>query len=145
MYTLFGDPVTRLHLSKVSNRGSTTSAGSGSGSGGGGCFIATAAYGSPLHPYLKYLRDFRDRYLMTNQLGREFVHLYYRYSPLVAASIAERPVLRLAVGILLLPFVAGAWVLTTFSPGHLVAVFLLCAGIVWASVWAMQFLIDRKR
>jgi hypothetical protein len=37
-----------------------------------GCFIATAAYGTSLHEDIDVLRDFRDEYLMTNQIGRVF-------------------------------------------------------------------------
>lgn len=78
---------------------------SGSSGGGGGCFIATAAYGSYLHPQVKVLRDFRDNWLLTNGPGRAFVSLYYRVSPPVADIIARHDTLRLLVRIMLTPVV----------------------------------------
>lgn len=69
----------------------------GGGGGGGGCFIATAAYGSSEEAHVRILRQFRDKKLLTNVLGREFVKLYYRYSPPVARYIAGRDVLRFLI------------------------------------------------
>lgn len=69
------------------------------------CFIATAAYGSPTHSKLDTLRNFRDRHLLTNAPGRAFVQLYYRYSPPMAAFIAERDWMRAAVRGFLAPIV----------------------------------------
>lgn len=115
MYTLFGDPATRLKGIVKNQKSGNPSGSSGSDSGGGGCFIATAAYGSALHPHLKYLRDFRDTYLLTNGPGRELVRLYYRYSPPIAEYITERPFLRMVIRIWLLPLVVLAWVLTTLT------------------------------
>lgn len=80
--------------------------GSGSSGGGGGnCFIATAAFGSPLERHVRTLQEFRDRCLMTNGPGRAFVRLYYQYSPPLAERISESPLLRGMVRILLIPLV----------------------------------------
>jgi hypothetical protein len=61
------------------------------------CFIATAAYGTPLHEDIDVLRDFRDRYLMTNPVGRAFVKIYYTTSPPVADVIREHEGMRTTV------------------------------------------------
>lgn len=58
------------------------------------CFIATAAYGTPLHPDLRYFRKFRDRVLLRNPAGKLLVKAYYRVSPPLADFIAEHPRLR---------------------------------------------------
>ena len=70
-----------------------------------GCFIATAAYGSYLEPEVMTLRQFRDRWLLTNAPGRAFVDFYYQTSPPVADTIAANDGLRLLVRVLLTPVV----------------------------------------
>ena len=70
-----------------------------------GCFIATAAYGSYLHPKVRLLREFRDSYLLTNRPGKIFVALYYRYSPEIADRISANSALRLVTRWLLTPLV----------------------------------------
>ena len=61
------------------------------------CFIATAAYGTPLHEDIGVLRDFRDEYLMPNLAGRTFVRIYYNTSPPLADVIRENEGLRSVV------------------------------------------------
>lgn len=87
--------------------GSGEGGGGGNGSGGGGCFIATAAFGSYLEPHVKILRDFKDRYLLTNSLGQAFVKYYYRYSPPIADVIRKHESLKSAVRFALVPVVYG--------------------------------------
>jgi len=49
-----------------------------------GCFIATAVYGTSSAPEICILRNFRDKFLLKNRLGQEFVNLYYQLSPPIA-------------------------------------------------------------
>jgi len=58
------------------------------------CFIATAAYGSPMDSHVDTLRDFRDQYLETNPMGEAMVSLYYKYSPPMADFIDEHPAIK---------------------------------------------------
>lgn len=48
-----------------------------------GCYIATALYGSYDHPEVILLRRFRDNTLNRSILGRAFVKIYYRISPVL--------------------------------------------------------------
>jgi hypothetical protein len=84
--------------------GTTTTTGGGSG-GGGSCFIATAAFGSGMDPYVLELKRFRDDFLLKSKVGRCFVEIYYRYSPPVADFIRDREALRCLVRMALYPVV----------------------------------------
>lgn len=81
------------------------SGGIDTGSSGGGCFIATAAYGTPMAQQLDGLRALRDHSLLNSALGAAFVDTYYRLSPPAAAWLAERPAMRAATRVVLMPLV----------------------------------------
>ena len=63
-----------------------------------------------MEPHVKLLRDFRDKFLLNNSLGKYFVRNYYRYSPPIADFIAKHGKLRAIVRISLLPVVGLSWV-----------------------------------
>ncbi|MEE9910796.1 MAG: hypothetical protein K4571_03645 [Deltaproteobacteria bacterium] len=86
--------------------GIATAGGPVPGDGGNsGCFIATAAFGSAMNPYVGVLKKFRDTYLMASAGGRLFVKAYYRLSPPIAKTIAANPWLKYVVRIMLLPLI----------------------------------------
>ncbi|MCJ7575162.1 MAG: hypothetical protein MUO80_00490, partial [Dehalococcoidia bacterium] len=70
--------------------------------GGAGCFIATAAYGTPTAKQIDVLREFRDVVLLESTMGSRFVALYYQFSPPIADGIAGNEVLRTLVRELLI-------------------------------------------
>ncbi len=52
-----------------------------------GCFVATAAFGTPLAATVQALRKFRDRHLLSNPAGRLATAIYYAFSPPLSRAI----------------------------------------------------------
>jgi uncharacterized delta-60 repeat protein len=101
------------------------------------CFVATASYGSVLHPYVQVLRDFRDFYLHSS-LGRQVVRLYYTLSPPLADCIADSVVLRFLVRLMLLPIIGFAWTALHFGLPLTLLTGIVIAAIMGKRVAAWQ-------
>ncbi|NCC25575.1 MAG: hypothetical protein EOM25_10330 [Deltaproteobacteria bacterium] len=107
---------------------------SNSSDDGGNCFIATAAFGSYQEEHVQVLRQFRDRFLTTNGLGRAFVGAYYDWSPSLAAAIDDNEFLRAVARTALLPVYGLALVGLEFGMGTILLSIL--GGLVF--LWMMK-------
>jgi len=108
-------------------------------SGAGWCFIATAAYGTPMAEEIQILREFRDEYLLTNMVGRALVDIYYSVSPPIAEFITEHPSLKPIVRAGLLPAVAMSTVAVNTTPAEKIAIIsLLILVSVAVAIWATR-------
>jgi endonuclease YncB( thermonuclease family) len=101
------------------------------------CFIATAAYGSPLDPHVKILRRFRDTHLLTNKLGRGFVRIYYSYSPAVADYISKHDNLKAITRFTLLPIIGLSWVVLKLGPIATLTMMIIF-GVGLISIWMLK-------
>jgi len=101
------------------------------------CFVATAAYDSPMAKEIEILREFRDEYLLTNPVGKALVDFYYKVSPPIADFINEHPSLKPIVRAGLLPAVAMSAVAVNTIPAEKIAivgfmVLVSVALVLWA-------------
>ena len=95
-----------------------------------GCFVATAAFGVDWSAEVQALRDFRDRFLMTNPPGRALVRWYYRNGPSAAALILEYDAMRPLVRALLWPLIVIALFALAASPLVSIGMIILCLSLV---------------
>jgi hypothetical protein len=68
----------------------------------GGCFIVTAAYGSPIAPDVIVLTNFRDDVLLRSKLGSILVGFYYFFSPPLASIVSKSDFLRRGARVVLI-------------------------------------------
>jgi tetratricopeptide (TPR) repeat protein len=74
------------------------------------CFVVTATMGSPAHPYVTHLQDFRERVLRTNSTGRLLIGIYNSIGPLAADQIrGKRLLIAFSYYLIVLPgvFISG--------------------------------------
>jgi hypothetical protein len=103
------------------------------------CFIATAAYGTPMAKEIEILREFRDKYLMTNPVGKDLMEFYYRVSPPIAEFITEYPTLKPIVRAGLVPAVAMSTVVVNItSVAKVTIIGLLVLTSAALAVWATR-------
>jgi hypothetical protein len=105
----------------------------------GGCFIATAAYGTSMAEEIQILREFRDKYLLTNPVGQTLVDIYYRSSPPVAEFITEHPSLKPIVRAGLVPAVSMSTIAVNTTLAEKIAIIsLLVLVSVAVAIWATR-------
>ena len=104
--------------------------------GGSPCFIATAAFGTPMAHAIDSLRIFRDAFLLDNAFGTAFVDMYYRISPTVADIVAQSPTLAFIVRMVLWPVIWAVRIIMT------VPVF---AGLISTMLIGLSLLKRRKK
>lgn len=106
-----------------------------------GCFIATAAYDTPMAEEIEILREFRDKYLLTNPVGDGLVTFYYKVSPPIAEFITGHPSLKPIVRAGLLPAVAMSTIAVNTTPAEKIAM----AGLVILVSVAVAIWVTRRR
>jgi DNA-binding beta-propeller fold protein YncE len=103
------------------------------------CFIATAAYGTPMADDIQLLREFRDEYLLTSLVGEALVDIYYGVSPPIAQFISEHPSLKPMVRTGLAPAVAMSTVAVNIRPADKAAIRgLLVLLSVALAIWVIR-------
>ncbi len=104
------------------------------------CFIATAAFGSPLDSHVMILRQFRDRYLKTSVYGQKFVALYYSWSPQFADTIEKSQLLRFCVQLALFPLIVFSYFML-LTPMVIKAILI---AVLLTSLWSNKYLFSRR-
>ncbi|MBY0554585.1 hypothetical protein K2P97_08655 [bacterium] len=72
------------------------------------CFISTAAFGSESAPEVEVFRKFRNKFLVKNSIGRQFIKFYYKVSPPIADVISGNNYLKGGTRVVLYPFLIFA-------------------------------------
>jgi len=107
------------------------------GGGAAGCCACASAYATTDDGRLNIIRQFRDRYLMTNPVGRGVAALYYNvFSPPVAHFINDHPQVKPVARAALTPVIAISTVaVDTTLPEKAAILGFLALALVVLFVW----------
>ena len=109
------------------------------------CVIATATFGSEASPAVQFLRNFRDKLVLSTTAGSAFMQVfnawYYSFSPSVAQFIANNDPIRAPIRVLLYPLLGilgvSAFTYSFFSAAPEFAVVM--AGLVASSLIGLTY------
>jgi len=110
------------------------------------CVIATATFGSEASPAVQFLRNFRDKLVLSTTAGSAFMQVfnawYYSFSPSVAQLIASNDPIRAPIRVLLYPLLGvlsvSAFTYSLFSATPEFAIVM--AGLVASSLIGLVYL-----
>ena len=110
------------------------------------CVIATATFGSEVSPAVQFLRNFRDRLVLSTTAGSAFMQVfnawYYSFSPSVAQFIANNDPIRAPIRVMLYPLLGvlglSSLVYSLFSGAPEFGVVM--AGLVASSLIGLVYL-----
>ena len=84
------------YSNEVCNNSALCNTASSSDGGGGGCFIAAATDGFRMAEEARILRNFYEKLLLTNPLGKACVRFYSKVSPQLAESLSRHETSRIS-------------------------------------------------
>jgi len=118
----------------------TISTSGGSGDDNDGCFIATAAYSSPMSSKTNILCQFSDWYLKSNVLGKSLITLYEGSSPYLADITSKNEYLKVVVRLVLWPVVGVAYVMgnTTMEQKIMMLVIMVVLTYVMLKIFTIR-------
>jgi M6 family metalloprotease-like protein len=110
------------------------------------CIIATVTFGSEVTPEVQFLRNFRDRLVLSTHAGSAFMNVfnlwYYSFSPQVADFIALHDAMRTPLKVVLYPLLgilqlsSAAYSTLSFAP----EVAITTAGILASALIGLMYL-----
>lgn len=100
------------------------------------CFVATALKGSPYDYQVLALREFRNRFLKSSNMGRAFIDYYYKRGPKAAQWLNDNPEYKPVFRVLLWPAYITAYIFNAFGAfvGLVFLIFLLAAPLALFSL-----------
>ncbi|HVK61335.1 MAG TPA: CFI-box-CTERM domain-containing protein [Bdellovibrionales bacterium] len=94
------------------------------------CFVATAAYGSPMAKEVGTLRKFRDRFMVPTNLGKAFIRFYYHEGPKLARIISKSEALRTISRAMIYPVLMFATIALQYGGTTALAISLVGAALL---------------